>query len=59
MGNKTFYWDGLSCMENYDKRNFVIIAADSVAVDEVTKLIDVGYNFGQVIIKISSFSPSC
>ena len=30
----------------FDKRKFVIIAADSVAVDEVTKFTDVGYNFG-------------
>ena len=36
--------------------NFIINAADSVAVGEVTKLTDVGFNFGQV--KISSFSPS-
>ena len=39
------------------KTSKFIIAADSVAVDEVTKLTDVGYNFGQV--KISSFSTSC
>ena len=39
------------------KETFVVIAADSMAVDEVTKLTDVGYNFDQV--EISSFTTSC